>query len=212
LPLLDLLYLETLERIKTKLAELKKADTKHEVFGSSRHRYKLNPAPTENELKGFESQYGIRLPEGYRNFLLYMGNGGAGPYYGLEELESGLYDDLDHKNDKDLLNPSEEFPHREAWSLDLPENDDDGAYREREEVYFEKRWMNGALRICNYGCGIYINLVVKGPEHGNIWIDDRCNDGGIYPDRYPGNKEKVDFLQWYELWLDKSLDTIRGWI
>lgn len=55
-----------------------------------------------------------------------------------------------------------------------------------------------------------MNLVVNGKEYGNIWVDDRCNDGGIYPDRYFGNEERITFLAWYELWLDKSLSEVES--
>ena len=61
------------------------------------------------------------------------------------------------------------------------------------------------MRISNFGCGVIINLVVKGPEYGYIWADDRVNNNGIFPDRYFGNTEKLTFLGWYELWLEKAL-------
>ena len=48
------------------------------------------------------------------------------------------------------------------------------------------------------GCAIRIWLVITGPEVGNLWTDDRANDGGWLPMR-------VTFQQWYEDWLDKSL-------
>jgi len=53
-----------------------------------------------------------------------------------------------------------------------------------------------------------MNLVVNGTEYGNIWVDDRCNDAGIYPDQHFGNKGRITFLAWYEAWLDKSLNEI----
>jgi hypothetical protein len=55
-----------------------------------------------------------------------------------------------------------------------------------------------------------LNLVVNGQEYGNIWTDDRGSDGGIYPSMELGNKEKINFLDWYELWLDNSLEEIKN--
>jgi hypothetical protein len=43
-----------------------------------------------------------------------------------------------------------------------------------------------------------------------MWTDDRGSDNGIYPSHELGNKSKVTFLNWYELWLDQSLDEIKS--
>lgn len=199
----------TLERIKSKLAELKSLDPNFQVFGAAKHKYQLDKPLTEAEVANFESKYNIQLPKDYRNFLLTIGNGGAGPYYGLESLNSGLYTDLDYRRDNDLINPSLEFPHTEAWNLDLDSTNEEEYYKKKDEIYYDPKWVNGALRISNYGCGVSMNLVVKGQEYGKIWIDDRCNEGGIFPDHYFGNKEKISFTEWYELWLDEALSEIK---
>ncbi len=68
--------------------------------------------------------------------------------------------------------------------------------------------MEGALRISNFGCGVSLNLIVNGKEYGNIWADDRCNDQGIYPDPYYKKSGRIQFLDWYEYWLNDSLKNI----
>ncbi|MEK8130842.1 hypothetical protein WMW72_23325 [Paenibacillus filicis] len=83
---------------------------------------------------------------------------------------------------------------------------------EREELeqdYFSADKSAGLLRISNFGCGVSINLVVKGLSYGEIWVDDRASDGGIYPDHDLGNTERFTFLTWYEAWLDRSLEEMR---
>ena len=50
------------------------------VFGENGHDNELNPVLSEEELTQFEAVHGIRLPQDYRQFLLRVGNGGAGPY------------------------------------------------------------------------------------------------------------------------------------
>jgi len=45
---------------------------------------------------------------------------------------------------------------------------------------------------------MYHILVVAGPTRGTMWIESECNDGGYLPLR-------VDFLTWYERWLDGVL-------
>jgi hypothetical protein len=208
---------EQLEKIKTKLNELKRLDKGFSLFGSPRHQYHLNPTLTLEKIQQFEQSYQVKLPSEYVQFVTELGNGGAGPFYGLEPFENVLYDDLDYKRPNSLLNPSKPFLHTQPWNLEFQptaqEDKDEEEYEKQrqtfEEVYFDKEQMNGVIAICNYGCSVSLNLVVNGDEYGNIWTDDRGSDGGIRPSHELGNKEKVTFLNWYELWLDNSLKEIK---
>ena len=201
--------MKKLDRINQKLSLLKRRDGGHIVFGASKHQYRTGMIYRDVELECFENKYKIQLPEGYRDFLKLIGAGGAGPCYGLELLTDGVYADLDYKSKTDLIDPSKEFMFTEAWNLKFDAEDDENIdFAQQDDEYFDPKWANGLLRICNFGCGVSINLVVQGKEHGNIWVDDRCNDGGIYPDHYFGNNERINFLEWYELWLDKSLSEV----
>ena len=56
----------------------------------------------------------------------------------------------------------------------------------------------GTLVLCHEGCGYLHLLVVTGPTRGQMWLDAQCSDGGIVP-------LGVDFLDWYERWLDDTL-------
>jgi hypothetical protein len=207
---------EQLERIQTKLQELKKLDTNFVLFGSKTHRYKLNAPISEETIKQFEIKHEINLPNDYVQFLTVLGNGGAGPFYGLEPIENALFNDLDYKTSHSLLNPSKPFPHIEPWNLafrpTVDEEENEAEYEKQfaefEERYYDKQHMSGVIAICNYGCGVSLNLVVNGQEYGNIWTDDRGNDNGIYASLELGNAEKIGFSNWYELWLDNSLAEI----
>jgi hypothetical protein len=194
-----------LTRIQSKLNELFLRDKDKALFGASQHQYKLNPPKKEAELAWFEQQNGIQLPPDYRAFLLQVGNGGVGPYYGLQRLESGRIDDLDDPKTDQLLDLSKPFLFTEAWNMNLPEDPVQRAAM-KEEEYHNSKWANGLLRIANYGCATFINLVVNGAEYGKIWVDDRQNDGGIHPDHLRKNSQRLNFLDWYELWLDQSLE------
>ena len=55
-------------------------------FGAYEHKYQLNPPASAEAVAAFEARFHVSLPEGYRSFLLWMGNGGAGPFYGLYRL------------------------------------------------------------------------------------------------------------------------------
>ena len=50
------------------------------------HRYELGPRLTEREISDFESLHTIHLPAEYRDYLMNLGNGGAGPGYGVFPL------------------------------------------------------------------------------------------------------------------------------
>lgn len=65
------------------LKQAKAKDPNFERFGAKSHQYKLSAPADEAKIEEFEKQYGIHLPEEYRDFLMLAGNGGAGPYYGL---------------------------------------------------------------------------------------------------------------------------------
>ena len=198
-------------RIEEKLKKLKSMDTEFTVFGSEKHKYQLNPVIGKEELMAFEKRHQIELPLGYRNFLLELGNGGVGPYYGLEPLENGVYSILDQieKYKTDTIDISLPFLHTQKWNFnweDVTEEDWEAYREENDAKYYHLKWINGLLKICNFGCGVHLGLVVNGAEFNNMWVDDRVNDNGIYPDPYFDQKEdeRTSFLDWYEMWLDQS--------
>ena len=81
------------KRILKLLEQAKAKDPDFERFGAYSHQYRLAAPASEEQILKFEEQQGIRLPEEYRDFLLHVGNGGAGPYYGLDGIRD-LGDDL----------------------------------------------------------------------------------------------------------------------
>ena len=81
------------KRILKLLEQAKAKDSDFARFGAYSHQYKLAAPAGEEAIRKFEEQQGVRLPEEYRDFLMFIGNGGAGPYYGLYGLKA-LEDDL----------------------------------------------------------------------------------------------------------------------
>ncbi|WP_432102283.1 SMI1/KNR4 family protein [Streptomyces sp. bgisy091] len=53
------------------------------VFGATGHKFLLEDPLTPAGLADLESQTGVSLPGEYRDFLLHVGAGGAGPSYGV---------------------------------------------------------------------------------------------------------------------------------
>ncbi len=118
------------------------------VFGSEKHEFRLHSPMSEEELGAFECEYGVRLPEDYRMFLIQVGRGGAGPYYGLYDLgciEDGLEWNHIERLVGTLANP---FPYSAPWN-DLtgePDDDlDDEEYERQLQKFDERYWapLNG---------------------------------------------------------------------
>jgi hypothetical protein len=130
------------------LRRLRAADTSFRVFGAKEHRYRLGPPLSESELTAFEFANRIRLPDDYRRFLAVVGNGGAGPFYGLEPL--GTFG-------RDLSQPFQVTTATDALT------------HEDLERLGDRHEYPGILEFCHHGCAIYSYLVVNGPSYGTIW-------------------------------------------
>lgn len=203
--------------IAEKLVYLRKNASARSVFGAESHRFELNPPLSESAIVEFETTHGIRLPEDYRGFLRYLGNGGAGPFYGVFKL--GCVDDGHstsgwRKHDGLVGALDEPFPHSDAWN-DLegrPEIDGDYQSSKEEDAafarldawesehYWNSKQVQGALPICHEGCALRDWLVVTGSEAGHVWKDYRADERGLFPVQ-TATKKRVRFIDWYLDWL-----------
>ncbi|MCE9546246.1 MAG: SMI1/KNR4 family protein [Planctomycetia bacterium] len=71
---------------QSQIEMLRKADSTFRLFGAFTHQYQLGPRMSERDVAAAEAKYGITLPDDYRIFLIELGNGGAGPGYGLQRF------------------------------------------------------------------------------------------------------------------------------
>jgi hypothetical protein len=181
--------------IKQKLGLLERARPR-----SLAYELRLNPCLSEAEVRQFEQKYHIELPGDYRDFLLRVGNGGAGVFPLGIDSEAYSYDQAMERwltDDRVLDQP---FPHSEAWNITEPE-DDDGSWF--GEVYCHERYTAGSLFIHHYGCAVYDLLVITGPERGNVWRDARADRKGIFP--LPG---AMQGRLWFGAWFMQLLDRL----
>jgi hypothetical protein len=215
-------------QLKKKFTQLAILDATFQVFGSESHQYQLNPCLRDADIQAFEEKHQITLPSEYRQFLLEVGNGGAGPGYGLYSIP-GLASAKEitatsHPLNLEIL--AQPFLLTEAWNdLDLIIKNPAGMVV-NNQAYLDKKFIQGTLTMANYGCGMYALLVITGEQQGKIWIDDRTNESGIYP--ASGNfchyfhdadheefqpdsddEQPLSFYDWYEDWLNRSLYQIR---
>lgn len=202
------------------LSDLERKDRHRSVFGSAVHDYKLNPPIPVSTIEEFEARHGIRLPDDYRYFITEIGNGGAGPAYGL--FPFGQVEDGRSWEEGDLVgNVSQPFPHVEAWNLpdsfwaqepdpppDISAEEEDRMLEAWDKLLEEHYWnpaiMNGAIPICSLGCGLDQWLVVNGEQKGFVWNDYRADYRGLLPvcNALGG---QATFSDWYMSWLDESL-------
>src|SRR5215216_1430163 len=124
----------------------------------------LRPLP-EASIVAFEKKYGVRLPEGYRRFLLEIGNGiatpypGAGDVFGLTIRSFQGYRRQVMAHWKNLHKPFP-FTHTLVWEgVDLP----------AEDLARVERLDHGNLLLMDEGCCQTWHLIVTGPERGNMW-------------------------------------------
>ncbi|MFY1691043.1 SMI1/KNR4 family protein [Plantactinospora sp. WMMB782] len=192
------------------------------VFGADGHGFRLEPPLDPSELAQLEEQLGVQLPGDYRRFLLEVGRGGAGPFYGLfpPRRVAGRWcwvGDGAELTGLDTL--AEPFPHTAAGNpaTDLPEPPDESEFGTDEEftaaetaywahyerVMYDPEHSVGAVYLCHLGCAYRHMLVVSGPERGSMWADDSASDGGFSPLAGP-HGERIGFARWYLDWLDEA--------
>jgi hypothetical protein len=208
------------DEVRRGLEELRVRDKALKIFGAKSHRYRLNPVLTEAKLRKFERQWRFRVPAEYRTFLLELGDGGAGPYYGifrLGEIDDG-FEFTKWKTWK--LEPHRKFPHLQAWNdrellfRSAPDREDEAAYerwldsdaREADLQAYVKGLAvdRGCIPLCHEGCAYRDWLVVTGPEAGHVWHDASPDEAGVRPVQI-GKRKRVSFSAWYLDWLRRAL-------
>jgi hypothetical protein len=194
-----------LERVAAGVAALVEAGAR--PFGFENRELALASVPEQEAVAAFEARHGVILPLEYRAFLLRVGNGGAGPGYGLVPLERAVQDWVMPLPD-DFLR----VPFRHTGRYDPEQDDELETLLERAErgdvpqdhaelvLRYEAA---GTVLLCDEGCGYLHRLVVTGPTRGSVWIDGRGGSGGFSP-------LGVTFLEWYERWLENVRAGGRG--
>lgn len=141
-------------------------------------------------------------------FLMEIGNGGTGPYYGGFPL--GEYDESAWKENDGFVGVlSKPFPYTSDWNnkSNFPNQENYDDKKEFEKDYLavqDEYWkaINGAIPICHQGWAIRNWLIISGPEVGKIWIDKLSDYGGL-------EKKDLTSKDWYLKWLEDSLEKFK---
>ncbi|MFT7150891.1 MAG: hypothetical protein ACI82Q_002766, partial [Nonlabens sp.] len=145
--------LEKLEKLEKK----KELDPECLGFGAKNHGYDLLPPIGKVELEKLEKKYGVSFPTDYKHFILEIGNGGAGPSYGLYSVESALTGEPDKTYSHPGSDVGEEIKH----AFIRPDEAEESAQEHLDEC--------GTLILCQHGCANDDFLIVNGAERGFVW-------------------------------------------
>lgn len=179
----------TREYICELLEKAKVADPTLQIFGASKHKYQLNPPVSREEVAALEGDFNIKLPEDYVYFLTEIGNGGAGPYYGLYSLEELRKRQYCKRQDEKKPLVIDSSLSKETWNALMEEMDtgDDDKYDELEEQI-----NTGVFIIGTQGCTYDNLLMCSGSETGKmVYIDWNLEYD------YPPVLTKMSFWDWY---------------
>jgi hypothetical protein len=202
------------DRVKSSLSQLRAA--RSDEYGADSHQFRLNNPVTETDVSVFELRHNIRLPDDYRHFLTLIGNGGAGPFYGIFPL--GMMDDgftlRNWRENDDFVGVlSEPFRFDSAWNdlsgmpsddmLGRDEKEYWGMMDEFERSYWGSAVVNGAIPICHEGCALRVLLAVTGEQAGRLWRDRRAEFAGLEP-LLLEDGSNATFAQWYLEWMGNA--------
>ena len=195
------------------------AGAPRDVFGAIGHRFLLRPPRPEADVAAFEARHGVALPGDYRDFITQVGDGGAGPYYGVFPLgwrDANVGDGLERWREGDgfVGSLSRPFPLIEPWNdlIGMPDEElstaNEAEYERKYEAFEERYWdssrVDGAIPICHKGCALRLWLVVSGSEAGRLWDDRRAEQRGLSPLLLKSGA-RATFSSWYEEWLEDAL-------
>lgn len=179
-----------LGRIAEKLAEARAKPVVPMPFGVEVHGFVVGPPLSEAVVAEFEERHEVSLPPAYRLFVTELGGEGAGPGYGLCRLELSC---CAYRRSGHLAQPSPYLPG--------PRYPVDWEQRHENPPGPGQNFLRGTLAVAAHGCSLTTQLIVTGPARGRLFN----LDGGSLGGAAPYVVEDVDFLAWYERWLDEAV-------
>ncbi len=200
------------EEVECILEQARRMDLKLEINGVSEHQYKLNPPVDLKFVHAIEKKYHFQFPEDYVQFITEVGDGGAGPGYGLFSFK---FYNAEAKSARDVklrdvyLHGLSRDPHLLPLEPDFLDDfcvaKDE--YQQNPEKYLRATGYNkdtyvpyGFFHLGTYGCGRDYGVITFGERRGQIVIHDL--EGAF-------ELEADNFQAFYQDWLAFLLDTER---
>lgn len=200
------------EEIEQILERASRVDKKYELFGASTHKYKLNPPINASFVRSIEEKYGFTFPEDYFQFITEVGDGGAGPDYGIQPFTDFLQEGKDSYSKRyweeyhySLAKPFVPRP-MEAHEVEEFAIATKEAYERNPDNYliceedFETRFCDtdGYFTLGTHGCQWDFGMIISGERRGQIFDTDNEGAYGFLAN---------SFTEFYQRWLDRLADT-----
>ncbi len=171
------------------ISRARELDAGLKFYGSKIHRYELAPVLPVSQVRDFEQRHNIKLPQGYFEFLTQVGNGGAGPDFGLYSLEQLEFRNFCTHSDRGVpyvLAQAEEDYYTFSYTADSPVMLDSALTKEKwdklcaeiekhresgiRSLYEEKRRQlyNGVLQIADTDNSFCPVLICGGDMYGEV--------------------------------------------
>lgn len=187
-------------------------DKKYEWFGASTHKYKLNPPISVSFVRNIEEKYGFTFPEDYFQFITEVGDGGAGPDYGIQSFTKLLTEGTDSYSkrywEEYRYSLAKTFAPRPMLAEEVEEFAiaTKEAYERNPNHYFiceeddETKFCDtsGFFTLGTHGCQWDFGLIITGEKRGQVFDTDNEGAYGFVAD---------SFTEFYQKWLDRITDT-----
>ena len=186
------------ERISSVMEKMKLLSSKNPEDTCGEFPPKWSKPLSEERVRKFELQFGIKLPEDYRRFITTIAKGGTQPFYGLVSI-----DELKKHNIRSDIHIK--FPYTVKTPVDLGKLSDE----EYRKFFDDDQSDSGFIELCDEGCAMFNILIVNSddPEtYGTVWFYDTANDFGIFPLIDPKSGKAMHFIDWLEYYVDRTLE------
>jgi hypothetical protein len=160
-----------------------------------RTQLRVNPPISGSEVAKFESDFGVSIPEDYREFLINVANGGSEPCRLLPLSEWDASYDIEGPDpcvvsERCIVTPN----CRDRW-LEMSGGPDREIHRDNSG------WdpMFGTIAIAEIGCGLFYSMIMTGLYQGRIfaWGPNARHPPHVCPE--------PSFSGWFENCLDAIL-------
>ena len=139
------------QRLAALNALASREDPRCVIFGANKHRYRFQPVATAQEVAQVQATLGVSFPDSYLQYLTKLGNGGAGPDYGIYSLDE-MQRHSQHLLHQPLLGQPVLHPDMtlEEWR-EITSGFEDAAESDEYDAFFG--WLlQGALVLGTQGC------------------------------------------------------------
>lgn len=195
------LIMMDIHRIKTVLDYARLWEYDLTVFGSNGHLYCLNAVVDESALTTWETAHGLVIPQDYRDYLTKVGNGFAGPGYGITPFDLGRFAP---EWKEPCLHAPEFAGEYDRLAGEIAELIEKDTGDDQEEILYDalyKRFnQDGVLEIGTGGCAGINAIALNGSTKG--FYLSLVGELEYYRVGELGTGSKP-FAEWFMEWVDK---------